>query len=208
MAARSTRWPPACCRSPSGRRRKPCPMSWTAPSCTISRLRFGEARDTDDADGQVTETSDVRPTDEQIRAALPALHAATSCRCRRSIPPIKVAGERAYDLARAGAPPVLEPRPARVDRFELIGRPDADTRGLRGAVGQGRLHAQPGARPRAGLRHAGPYRRPAPPAGRPLHGGAGDSAGQTAARGGYPAALPRTSCCPSRPRWPTSRRWP
>ena len=33
---------------------------------------------------------------------------------------IKVAGERAYDLARAGAPPVLEPRPARVDRFELI----------------------------------------------------------------------------------------
>ena len=39
---------------------------------------------------------------------------------------MKVAGERAYDLARAGAPPVLEPRPARVDRFELIGRPDAD----------------------------------------------------------------------------------
>jgi tRNA pseudouridine55 synthase len=39
---------------------------------------------------------------------------------------VKVAGERAYDLARAGAPPVLEARPARVDRFELIGRPDAD----------------------------------------------------------------------------------
>ena len=39
---------------------------------------------------------------------------------------IKVAGERAYDLARAGAPPVLEARPARVDRFELVERPDAD----------------------------------------------------------------------------------
>src|ERR1044071_7395843 len=31
-------------------------------------LTFGEARDTDDADGKVTETSPARPTDEQIRA--------------------------------------------------------------------------------------------------------------------------------------------
>src|SRR5471030_91367 len=36
-------------------------------------LRLGEARDSDDADGQVTGTSPVRPTDEQIRSALPAL---------------------------------------------------------------------------------------------------------------------------------------
>src|SRR6266851_2407791 len=34
-------------------------------------LRFGEARDTDDADGKITATSDVRPTDDQIRAQLP-----------------------------------------------------------------------------------------------------------------------------------------
>ena len=33
-------------------------------------LRFGEARDTDDADGQVTATSEARPTDEAIRAAI------------------------------------------------------------------------------------------------------------------------------------------
>ena len=37
-----------------------------------------------------------------------------------------MAGERAYDMAREGRPPVLEPRPARVDRFDLIERPDAD----------------------------------------------------------------------------------
>jgi tRNA pseudouridine55 synthase len=89
-------------------------------------LRLGEARDTDDADGQVTGTSDVRPTDAQIRAALPAFRGDIM-----QVPPvfsaIKVAGERAYDLARAGEPPVLEPRPARVDRFELIERLDADT---------------------------------------------------------------------------------
>ncbi len=89
-------------------------------------LRLGEARDTDDADGQVTGTSETRPTDEQIRAALPAFIGDIM-----QVPPaysaVKVAGERAYDLSRAGTPPVLEPRPARVDRFDLIERPDADT---------------------------------------------------------------------------------
>ncbi len=89
-------------------------------------IRFGEARDTDDAEGAVTAISDVRPSDEQINAALPALTGAIM-----QIPPafsaIKVEGERAYDLARAGAPPELSARPAQVDRFALIGRPDADT---------------------------------------------------------------------------------
>ena len=88
-------------------------------------LRLGEARDTDDADGKVIETTDVRPTDDQLRAALPPLRGDIM-----QIPPIfsaiKVAGERAYDMAREGRPPVLEPRPARVDRFELIERPDAE----------------------------------------------------------------------------------
>ncbi len=89
-------------------------------------LRLGEARDTDDADGQPIGTSDARPTDDQIEAALPAFRGDI-----QQIPPvfsaIKVAGERAYDLARAGAPPVLAARPARVDRFDLIERSDADT---------------------------------------------------------------------------------
>src|ERR1700692_2186180 len=35
-------------------------------------LRMGDARDTDDADGASIGLSDVRPTDEQLRAALPA----------------------------------------------------------------------------------------------------------------------------------------
>jgi tRNA pseudouridine55 synthase len=39
---------------------------------------------------------------------------------------IKVAGERAYDMAREGRAPVLEARPARVDRFELVEHIDAD----------------------------------------------------------------------------------
>ena len=57
------------------------------------------------------------------------------------VPPIfsaiKVAGERAYDMAREGRAPVLEPRPARVDRFELIDRPDLDTAIFEVASGKG-----------------------------------------------------------------------
>lgn len=99
-------------------------------------LRFGEARDTDDADGQVTATSEIRPTDEQIRAALPPFLGNIM-----QIPPVfsavKIAGERAYDMAREGRAPVLEPRPARVDRFELVERPDPDHAVFEVASGKG-----------------------------------------------------------------------
>src|SRR3954449_5053949 len=64
-------------------------------------LRFGELRDTDDADGKTIGTSEVRPTDAEIEAALPAFRGDIM-----QVPPIfsaiKVAGERAYDLAREG----------------------------------------------------------------------------------------------------------
>jgi tRNA pseudouridine55 synthase len=99
-------------------------------------LRFGEARDTDDADGALTGTTDARPTDAQIEAALPAFRGAIM-----QIPPvfsaIKVAGQRAYDLAREGQAPVLEPRPARVDRFELVHRPSPDLAVFEVASGKG-----------------------------------------------------------------------
>ncbi len=88
-------------------------------------LCFGTARDTDDADGKVTATSDARPTDDQLRAVLPHFRGDLM-----QVPPafsaVKVAGERAYDMAREGRAPALEPRPARVDRFDLIDRPDPD----------------------------------------------------------------------------------
>ena len=89
-------------------------------------LAIGQARDTDDADGAVTAVSSVRPTDAQFAAALPTFRGAIL-----QVPPaysaIKVAGERAYDMAREGRAPVLEPRPARIDRFELVERIDGDT---------------------------------------------------------------------------------
>ncbi len=99
-------------------------------------LRFGEARDTDDADGRIIATSESRPTDAQIIAALPRFRGDIM-----QIPPsfsaVKIAGERAYDMAREGRPPVLELRPARVDRFELVGRPDPDLAVLEVESGKG-----------------------------------------------------------------------
>ena len=89
-------------------------------------LRLGDARDTDDADGATIATSAERPGDDVLRAALPRFIGDIM-----QVPPaysaIKVAGERAYDMARDGRAPDLPPRPARVDRFELLERTDDDT---------------------------------------------------------------------------------
>lgn len=88
-------------------------------------VRFGEGRATDDGEGEVTETSPLRPADAAIRAALPAFRGEIE-----QVPPtfaaVKVDGERAYDLARRGIAFGLEPRPVRIDRLELRARPDAD----------------------------------------------------------------------------------
>ncbi|MGC8532040.1 MAG: tRNA pseudouridine(55) synthase TruB [Acidiphilium sp.] len=99
-------------------------------------LKFGEARDSDDADGAVVATSEVRPDDAAIRAALSAFRGSIM-----QVPPafsaIKVNGERAYDLARQGAPPALAARPAQIDRFELVERVDADHAVFEVASGKG-----------------------------------------------------------------------
>ncbi|WP_114392164.1 tRNA pseudouridine(55) synthase TruB [Oleisolibacter albus] len=88
-------------------------------------LKFGEATDTDDRAGRVIASSDVRPTDEAIEAALERFHGWIE-----QIPPqysaIKVEGERAYDLAREGETVALKSRQVRVDSFLLTGRPDRD----------------------------------------------------------------------------------
>jgi tRNA pseudouridine55 synthase len=88
-------------------------------------LRLGQRTETDDAEGDVVEESDVRPSEEDIRAALPQFIGNI-----QQTPPIysaiKVNGERAYDLARANKPVVLEPRPIYIEDFQLIGYTDSD----------------------------------------------------------------------------------
>jgi tRNA pseudouridine55 synthase len=87
--------------------------------------RWGEARDSDDAEGRVEGTSDVRPSTAEIEALLPRFIGEIL-----QIPPrfsaVKVSGERAYDIARDGETPVLEPRMISIQDVRLVGQPDAD----------------------------------------------------------------------------------
>ena len=86
---------------------------------------WGEARSTDDAEGPVTARSDRRPSQAEIEAALPRFQGEIS-----QVPPIfsaiKVEGERAYDLARAGETVDLAARLIWIERLTLVGQPDAD----------------------------------------------------------------------------------
>lgn len=89
------------------------------------RVRWGQATSTDDREGEVTATSDRRPTTAEIEAALPRFVGDIE-----QVPPafsaVKVDGRRAYALARAEQPVELKSRVVRVDRFALVGQPDAD----------------------------------------------------------------------------------
>ncbi len=82
-------------------------------------LRFGEARSTEDAEGEVTATSDLRPGDAAIEAALPAFLGEIEQR-----PPafsaLKIDGKRAYDLARAGESVELKLRQVLIERLESL----------------------------------------------------------------------------------------
>jgi len=92
-------------------------------------VRFGEARTTLDAEGDITETSDVRPTAAEIEAVLSEFEGDIE-----QVPPIysalKIDGERAYKLARAqnGDEPELEmkPRAVHIDKITLVEMAETD----------------------------------------------------------------------------------
>ena len=99
-------------------------------------IRWGEERDTDDAEGRVTATSATRPDAAAIWALLPRFTGTIE-----QIPPrfsaIKIDGERAYDLARDGEAVELKPRPVEIYRLELLETPDPDHAVLAAECGKG-----------------------------------------------------------------------
>jgi len=99
-------------------------------------VRWGEERDTDDAEGRVIATSNLRPSAEAIRALLPSYTGVI-----QQVPPrysaIKIEGERAYDLARDGASVELAARPVDIGRLELAEVPDPDHAVLEAECGKG-----------------------------------------------------------------------
>ncbi len=99
-------------------------------------VRLGQATNTDDADGEVIEESDARPSDEDIAQALAPFRGDIM-----QIPPkfsaVKIDGERAYKLARAGEDVEIAARPLWVEELTMISRPDADHVELEMTCGKG-----------------------------------------------------------------------
>jgi tRNA pseudouridine55 synthase len=83
-------------------------------------VRFGQETDTLDLEGAVIASSDVRPTLAQIEAMLPRFTGAIA-----QVPPaysaLKIGGERAYDLARAGEVVELASRNVTIHSLDVSG---------------------------------------------------------------------------------------
>ena len=119
-----------------GEATKTVPFITDALKCYTFVVKFGEATNTDDAEGQVIASSDQRPSDEAVAAGLSGFEGDIM-----QVPPkfsaVKIDGERAYALARAGEDVEIEPRPLFIESLALIERPDSDHVELEMICGKG-----------------------------------------------------------------------
>lgn len=99
-------------------------------------VRWGEQRDTDDAEGEVVATSDARPAKEQILAVLGNFIGDIE-----QVPPvfsaIKIEGKRAYALARADQAPEMKPRTIHIEDLKFLSVVDADHAEFEAVSGKG-----------------------------------------------------------------------
>lgn len=89
-------------------------------------VAWGTQTDTDDTEGRVIATSDKRPDEAAIRALLPRF-TGTILQTPPKFSAIKIAGERAYDLARDGETVELEARPVEIDSLVIVSHDGATT---------------------------------------------------------------------------------
>lgn len=119
-----------------GEATKTVPYITDALKCYRFTVRLGQATTTDDAEGTVIATSELRPGDATIEAALDQFRGEIM-----QVPPqfsaVKVEGERAYDIARAGEAMELVPRPLWVESLTMTARPDPDHVELEMVCGKG-----------------------------------------------------------------------
>ncbi|QDH14416.1 tRNA pseudouridine(55) synthase TruB [Formicincola oecophyllae] len=103
-------------------------IPWIMDSTKIYRftLALGQSRSTDDLEGDVTATSEVRPDDATLRQVAQGFVGNPVLQVPPVYSALRVGGQRSYDLARAGKAPDLPPRPVRIDSVTLVARPDAD----------------------------------------------------------------------------------
>ena len=89
-------------------------------------VAWGEERSTDDLEGPVTKTSDKRPTDAEIEALLPK-YTGIIMQTPPQFSAIKIAGERAYDLAREGETVDIPPREVEIGSLSIVESADGRT---------------------------------------------------------------------------------
>jgi tRNA pseudouridine55 synthase len=99
-------------------------------------VRLGQSTNTDDAEGEIIASSDTRPEDDEIKAALGQFIGDIM-----QVPPkfsaVKIDGQRAYKLARDGEDIELAARPLWVDELVMVDRLDADHVTLEMTCGKG-----------------------------------------------------------------------
>ena len=119
-----------------GEATKTVPYITDALKCYAFTVRLGQATNTDDAEGEVIETSDIRPEDAAIKEALNAFVGDVM-----QVPPaysaVKIDGERAYKRARDGEEFEIAARPLWVEELVMTGRPDVDHVTLEMTCGKG-----------------------------------------------------------------------
>ncbi|HVZ99848.1 MAG TPA: tRNA pseudouridine(55) synthase TruB [Caulobacterales bacterium] len=102
-----------------GEATKTVPWLVEAEKTYVFTIKWGASTATQDREGAVTARSDARPAPDAIRAALLAFNGEIE-----QVPPqfsaVKIDGERAYDLARAGEEVELEARAVIVHETELV----------------------------------------------------------------------------------------
>ncbi|MFN7108154.1 MAG: tRNA pseudouridine(55) synthase TruB [Brevundimonas sp.] len=108
-----------------GEATKTVPMMMEAQKVYRFTINWGVSTDSVDREGEIIGRSDVRPTVDQVKAALPAFVGEID-----QTPPrfsaIKVDGARAYDLARDGVEFELQARRVTIHSAEVSYAPDAD----------------------------------------------------------------------------------
>jgi len=82
-------------------------------------IAWGQERNTDDLEGEIVAQSDLRPSEAEILALLPK-YIGTILQTPPQFSAIKIAGERAYDLARSGEDVEIPPREVEIDALELM----------------------------------------------------------------------------------------
>lgn len=89
-------------------------------------VAWGAERNTDDLEGEVTKTSDKRPTREEIEAILPN-YTGVILQTPPQFSAIKIDGNRAYDLAREGEAVEIPSREVEIDVISILEMNDDGT---------------------------------------------------------------------------------